>query len=105
MKQVAGSMSGGERKILGFVRTLLLPSKVLILDEPSEGVQPENIEKMQACIEGQSKQGKSIILMEQNISMVEAIAHSALLFADQGSTRALSGNELNREELLAALRL
>ena len=37
-EQAAGTMSGGERKILGFVATLLQPGEVYILDEPSEGV-------------------------------------------------------------------
>ena len=41
--QPAGTMSGGERKILAFVRTMIEDTNVIILDEPSEGVQPENI--------------------------------------------------------------
>ncbi len=104
-QQVAGSMSGGERKILGFVCTLLLPSQVLILDEPSEGIQPENIAKMQKCIQAQSDAGKSVILMEQNIAMIEAVAQSALLITGRGKTQTLEGPDLRRANLLQALQL
>ena len=44
--QRAGLLSGGERKLLSFTRTLGLQAPLCMLDEPTEGVQPENIERM-----------------------------------------------------------
>ena len=46
LRQRAGSLSGGERKLLSFARTLGLSAPLTLLDEPTEGVQPENIERM-----------------------------------------------------------
>lgn len=78
LDQQAGSMSGGERKILSFVRVMLEETNMVILDEPTEGVQPENIENMQHCIVEKQKAGCSFILIEQNLSMLLAIADNYL---------------------------
>lgn len=74
LDQQAGSMSGGERKILSFVRVMLEEADIVILDEPSEGVQPENIERMQACILEKQKSGAACVLIEQNLTMLIAVA-------------------------------
>lgn len=76
--QLAGSMSGGERKILSFVRTMLEDTAVIVLDEPSEGVQPENIRKMQKCINDRKVEDTSFVLVEQNLEMLLGIADSYL---------------------------
>ncbi len=74
MKQKAGTLSGGERKILAFVRIMTLPASVLILDEPSEGLQSENIEHMQNFILQHKKDGRTICLIEQNLHMLLAVS-------------------------------
>lgn len=76
--QLAGSMSGGERKILAFVRTMIEDSDVLILDEPSEGVQPENIERMAQCLRARAEAGAAVVLIEQNIGFLTSIADHLL---------------------------
>jgi len=68
--QPAGTMSGGERKILAFVRTMIEGTKVIILDEPSEGVQPENIELMAQCLRERVDAGAGVFLCEQNLSFL-----------------------------------
>lgn len=73
LTQRAGTMSGGERKILAFVRTMIEPTKLIILDEPSEGVQPENIEHMRACIAEKRERGASILLVEQNLKLLKSL--------------------------------
>lgn len=72
--QVAGTMSGGERKILAFVRTMIEDTDVLILDEPSEGVQPENIEKMSESLKERADAGAGVFLCEQNLSLLTLIS-------------------------------
>ena len=72
--QLAGTLSGGERKILGFVRAMCEDTCVLILDEPSEGVQPENIEHMAACILERAQAGASVVLCEQNIGLLRRVS-------------------------------
>ena len=71
LEQMAGVLSGGERKLLGFVRAMVEPSVLLVLDEPSEGVQAENIELMQQCLAEKRAQGVGIILIEQNLNMLK----------------------------------
>ena len=105
LRQQAGSMSGGERKILGFVRAMLSPARVLVLDEPSEGVQAENIAHMQTSIAEARARGQSCVLFEQNIAMVEALADSVIALDSAGIVYRAHGNEIAREPMLAALRV
>jgi branched-chain amino acid transport system ATP-binding protein len=103
--QRAGSMSGGERKILGFARAMLARGGALILDEPSEGVQPENIHLMQALITERKRSGDAVLLMEQNISMILAIADRVLALDVGGFTFTLERHEIHRAAVLAALEI
>lgn len=103
LDQQAGSMSGGERKILSFVRVMLEETAVMILDEPSEGVQPENIERMQTCILEKQKLGVACILVEQNLTMLMAVA-DAYLGLDSGRVVFESARETcKRDDLLNVL--
>jgi ABC-type branched-subunit amino acid transport system ATPase component len=103
LDQKAGSMSGGERKILAFVRTMLEDTALIILDEPSEGVQQENISCMEWCLKDRKKQGGATILIEQNLSLLTSVADD-LLGLDSGRTvlKKLS-SETTREQMLEVL--
>lgn len=74
LDQPAGTMSGGERKILAFVRTMIEDTRVLVLDEPSEGVQPENIEHMAECLQERAVTGVGVLLCEQNLTFLTSIS-------------------------------
>ncbi len=74
LDQPAGTMSGGERKILAFVRTMIEDTRMLVLDEPSEGVQPENIDHMAECIMSRAREGAGILLCEQNLSFLNRVS-------------------------------
>jgi branched-chain amino acid transport system ATP-binding protein len=102
-EQIAGSMSGGERKILGFVRTMLGASKLAILDEPSEGVQPANIAHMQTTISEAKARGLACVLLEQNITMVEQLADHVIALDSGGIVYSASGAEIKRSEMLDAI--
>lgn len=101
--QQAGSMSGGERKILGFVRTMLSPAKLMVLDEPSEGVQAENITHMQTTIAEARARGIACILLEQNITMIEALADTVIGLDSAGITYRASGAQISRADMLKAI--
>lgn len=103
LDQPAGTMSGGERKILAFVRTMIEDTSVLVLDEPSEGVQPENIEKMAACMRDRMTNGAAILICEQNLTLLKAVA-SGFLGLDGGRKRlALGAEEATYETLQGIL--
>lgn len=73
-KQAAGSMSGGEQKMLEIGRSLMLPLKLLILDEPSLGLAPVVLEIIFGKIVELSRSGTTVLLVEQNASGALRIA-------------------------------
>lgn len=74
LRQRAGLLSGGERKLLSFTRTLGLEAPLSMLDEPTEGVQPENIDRMAALVASNKAVGRSFVIVEQNLSFIEQVA-------------------------------
>ncbi|MCE1162530.1 MAG: ABC transporter ATP-binding protein [Thiomonas sp.] len=75
--QLAGTMSGGEQQMLAMGRALMSRPQVLLLDEPSMGLSPIMVDKIFEVVEDISKQGVTILLVEQN-------AKRALGLADRG---------------------
>ena len=103
LNQHAGTLSGGEKKMLSFVRGLSEAQPLLLLDEPSEGVQWENIEHIAAAI-GQAKaQGRAFVVVEQNLAFAELIADRYLVIEQGRVVRDGARGELTREQLLAHL--
>ena len=75
--QLAGTMSGGEQQMLATGRALMSRPQVLLLDEPSMGLSPIMVDKIFEVVGDISKQGVTILLVEQN-------AKRALGLADRG---------------------
>ncbi len=65
-RQLAGSMSGGEQKMLEIARSLMAPKKLLILDEPSLGLAPILVETIFERIRQLTRHGLTVLLVEQN---------------------------------------
>ena len=103
LAQHAGTLSGGEKKILSFVRGLSEDAPLLLLDEPSEGVQWENILHMVDLLQAARSHGASFVVVEQNLAFAERIADRYLV-VEQGRT-ALEGrrDEIDRTRLLSHL--
>jgi ABC-type branched-subunit amino acid transport system ATPase component len=103
LTQHAGTLSGGEKKMLSFVRGLAEDQPIILLDEPSEGVQWENILHMIATISEKKAAGAAFVVVEQNLSFAERIADRYLIM-DQG--RAVlegSSSVIDRGQILAHL--
>jgi neutral amino acid transport system ATP-binding protein len=64
--QAAGTMSGGERQMVGMARALMPDPQVLLLDEPSAGLAPAFVEAIFAKIEDVNRAGVTIMMVEQN---------------------------------------
>ena len=67
-RQVAGTLSGGERKMLGVARGLMSNPKVLLVDEPSLGLAPQLAMAVFDALRELNKRGDTILLVEQNVS-------------------------------------
>lgn len=76
-RQKAGTLSGGEQRMLAIARALMANPKFLLLDEPSSGLAPIIVENLAEIIQTLHKKGLTILLVEQN-------AYMALALADKG---------------------
>ncbi|MGX4640712.1 ABC transporter ATP-binding protein [Massilia sp. SYSU DXS3249] len=82
--QLAGTLSGGEQQMLAMARALMCHPTLLLLDEPSMGLAPIMVEKIFEVIRDVSKQGITILLVEQNARLALQAAHRAYVM-DSGS--------------------
>lgn len=73
-KQLAGTLSGGERQMLAIGRALISVPKLLILDEPSFGLSPLLVREIAVLIRQLRDEGVTILLVEQNVRMALSIA-------------------------------
>lgn len=82
--QRGGSMSGGQQQQLAIVRALIGKPKLLLLDEPSEGIQPSIVQEIGRVLSRIAKeQGLTILLVEQNMELVLGMAQRCL-FMENG---------------------
>ena len=73
-KQMAGTLSGGERQMLAIGRALMSEPKMLLLDEPSLGLAPKAVEHVMELIQSINETGMTILLVEQNANVALKIA-------------------------------
>ncbi|MDO8439080.1 MAG: ABC transporter ATP-binding protein [Telluria sp.] len=88
--QLAGTLSGGEQQMLAMARALMSHPQLLLLDEPSMGLSPIMVEKIFEVIRDVSKQGITILLVEQNAKLALEASHRGYVM-DSGSV-IMSGN-------------
>jgi branched-chain amino acid transport system ATP-binding protein len=81
-----GRMSGGEQQMLTVARTLMGNPRLVLLDEPSEGVAPLIVEQMAHMIVELKAQGLSVLLSEQNVPFAAAVADRAYVL-EKGQVR------------------
>jgi branched-chain amino acid transport system ATP-binding protein len=84
IRQVGGTLSGGEQQMLAIGRALMARPRLLLLDEPSMGLAPVLVEQIFDTIRDINGQGTTILLVEQNASMALSIAHRGYVIETGG---------------------
>jgi branched-chain amino acid transport system ATP-binding protein len=79
----ASQMSGGEQQMLAVARTLAANPRIVLLDEPSEGIAPLVIARMRDAVQAMRSRGVATLLSEQNLAFVSGLADRAVLI-EQG---------------------
>ena len=106
LNQRGGTLSGGEQKMLTLARLLIEPPALWLLDEPTEGLQPSNIQRVEDLVRTlNADQGISVLLVEQNLEFALKLAHRFFVLekgriADQGHVSDLDSAERVRKHLV-----
>ena len=76
LERVGGILSGGQQQQLAIARALAADPKIILLDEPNEGIQPSIVEEIEAVIIRLNREvGLTVVLVEQNVSFARQASH------------------------------
>ena len=99
LSQVAGSMSGGQQQMLAVVRAYLCSPDLILIDEVSMGLAPLVVDEIFEFISGLSARGTSMLLVEQYVSRVLAIASDVYMLSQGRITMSCSAEEARGRDL------
>ena len=105
VKQLSGTLSGGEQQMLAMGRALMSRPKLLLMDEPSMGLAPLLVKEIFSIIKDINKTGTTVLLVEQNANMALAIANRAYVLetgyiVTSGDAKQLASSEEVRKAYL-----
>ena len=99
-----GALSGGEQQLLALARCLCTEPKLILLDEPTEGIQPSIIEEIAETLKAlREKTGVSMILVEQNLEFIASLSSRVLVIQKGRITGELRPDQLEDPEVVAEL--
>ena len=105
VKQLAGTMSGGEQQMLAMGRALMASPKLIVMDEPSLGLSPIMCQEIARIIRNVHAEGRTVVLVEQNARLALSLADRGYVLetgnvALHGPASELRGNDLVRKTYL-----
>ena len=99
-----GALSGGEQQLLALARCLCTRPKLILLDEPTEGIQPSIIEEIVETLHRlRARTGVSMILVEQNLDFIASLSSRVLVIQKGRITGELRPDQLEDPEVVAEM--
>jgi branched-chain amino acid transport system ATP-binding protein len=84
--QAGGTLSGGEQQMLAIARAMMLEPKIILLDEPTEGLMPRMVSQISQIIDVLHREGVAILLVEQNVPLTLS-ASQRIYIMEKGAVR------------------
>ena len=103
INQISGTLSGGEQQMLALARALCIEPSLLLLDEPTEGLQPSMISLIRNSILELKKQGVSILLVEQRIEAILPVADEVIIIENGSKIFSAYSKEFKNKKTLQNL--
>jgi len=92
LKQQGGSLSGGEQQMLTIARGLMAKPKLMLIDEPSEGLAPKIVHEIMEIIKKLQKDGVTILLVEQHVEMAMRLSQNLRAYIMEKGQIRMCGN-------------
>jgi branched-chain amino acid transport system ATP-binding protein len=102
IKQVAGTLSGGEQQMLAVGRALMAKPKLLLMDEPSMGLAPVLVDEIFNVIKRINQNGTTILLVEQNAYKALGVAARAYILETGAVSKSGPAEELIKDDSVRA---
>jgi branched-chain amino acid transport system ATP-binding protein len=104
-KDKAGSLSGGQQRLVEFARCLMLEPELVVLDEPSMGLDPKTLRSMFDTVKLMNEMGRTVLLVEQNARQALKLSHHGVVLENGQVRLSGTGKEVLNNPEIGALYL
>jgi branched-chain amino acid transport system ATP-binding protein len=99
--QAAGTLSGGQQQQLAIARAMLGDPRLMLLDEPSEGIQPSIVKDIARNVRRlNAETGVAVLIVEQNLELIVSVAQRGFVMDKGRITATLDGDEITSQDVV-----